>query len=341
MLIQFTNTALLTLVVLQTLTGLFVLFWPVSPFVMDLHRWGSWALLGLLPWKAVIVYRSLARGLKKTWDRGLVPILSSLMAGLLILILAAGLAWTWRIGDWLVLLGQTVISWHWVFGLVILPFFIIHIWRRWPNPSRRFLLTRRAAVRAMGFGAFGVVGWLVAERLAEKLEAEEHPRSPNTGSREYRSFSGNAMPVTTNFGENPRRLDPEMWQLRIDGLVENPLEISYPQLMEIPSKTVIATVDCTVGWYSTQRWQGIPVMDLVRRADPAASATFLRFWSDTGYNKSFSLAEAENILLGTHVGDEPINHSHGFPVRAVVPGWRGWFWVKWMTRVQVVSRPAA
>jgi hypothetical protein len=239
------------------------------------------------------------------------------------------------------MLGQTVISWHWVFGLAILPFFIIHIWHRWPNPSGRFLLSRRVAMRSIAAAVFGLVGWQAADWLAEEREAEDHIRSASTGSREYRSFSGNAMPVTTNAGENPRRLNPDNWQLSIDGLVNSPLEFQYHQLLQLPPKQLTATLDCTVGWFSRQRWQGVPLMDLVRRARPIRQANFIRIWADTGYNKSFSLQEAESILLATHLGGEPLSHPHGYPLRAVVPGWRGWFWVKWVRRIEVVSRPAA
>ncbi len=48
---------------------------------------------------------------------------------------------------------------------------------------------------------------------------------------------------------------------------------------------------------------------------------------------------SQEILLATHVGGEPLNHSHGFPLRAVAPSRRGWFWVKWVQRIREVSYP--
>lgn len=341
MLIQFTNTALLGLIIIQTLSGVFVLFWPISPLLMDAHRWAGWALLLLLPWKGIIVVRSLARGLNTSLDRGLMPLLSSGMAGLLLLLLAAGLAWTWRVGDWLVLLGQTVISWHWVFSLALLPLLAIHLWHRWFNLKRRYLLSRRSAVQALGLGSAGLLGWRLAESLAQQRQLEHHPRSAASGSRQYRSFSGNAMPVTTNAGEEPRLLDPQTWSLSIGGLVRQPLDFNYSQLMALPPQQLRATLDCTVGWYSTQQWRGVPLMSLVSRAEPLARANFVRLWSDTGYNKSFSLDQAESLLLATHIQEEPLSHEHGFPLRLIAPGWRGWFWVKWLTRIELESRPPA
>jgi len=61
----------------------------------------------------------------------------------------------------------------------------------------------------------------------------------------------------------------------------------------------------------------------------------VRIHSHTGYRASFPLDEAGGLLLATHVGDEPLTHGHGAPCRLVVPGHRGFQWVKWVTRVEV------
>ncbi|MEE9324570.1 MAG: molybdopterin-dependent oxidoreductase, partial [Dehalococcoidia bacterium] len=61
----------------------------------------------------------------------------------------------------------------------------------------------------------------------------------------------------------------------------------------------------------------------------------ITFESVTGYYRRYSLAEAERSLLATHVGGEVITHSHGFPLRVVGPGKRGFDWVKWLTKIHV------
>lgn len=43
-------------------------------------------------------------------------------------------------------------------------------------------------------------------------------------------------------------------------------------------------------------------------------------------------------MLATHVGGEVLAPGHDFPLRAVIPDRRGWFWVKWVTRIEVVVR---
>ena len=50
-------------------------------------------------------------------------------------------------------------------------------------------------------------------------------------------------------------------------------------------------------------------------------------------------AEARAALLATHTGSEPLSHEHGFPLRLVAPGHRGFEWVKWITRIEVLTEP--
>jgi DMSO/TMAO reductase YedYZ molybdopterin-dependent catalytic subunit len=66
-------------------------------------------------------------------------------------------------------------------------------------------------------------------------------------------------------------------------------------------------------------------------------AAYVRFVSVTGYRWSLPLAEAEDALLATHVGEERLSHGHGAPARLVAPDRRGFQWVKWITRVELRS----
>ena len=71
-----------------------------------------------------------------------------------------------------------------------------------------------------------------------------------------------------------------------------------------------------------------------------ADALAVRMTSVTGYSQVFTLEEAEQILVGTHVGGEPFSHLHGAPARAVVPSRRGSFWVKWLSEIRVENSMA-
>src|SRR3974377_489106 len=111
--LRFTNTAILVLIMLLTLTGVYGLIWTLNGWVFDVHRVAGWALLALIPWKAAISWRSLKRGLKPNFDRGVVIVESLVLAFIVLGLIALALLWTWRIGPGELWLRQTAISWHW------------------------------------------------------------------------------------------------------------------------------------------------------------------------------------------------------------------------------------
>jgi DMSO/TMAO reductase YedYZ molybdopterin-dependent catalytic subunit len=83
----------------------------------------------------------------------------------------------------------------------------------------------------------------------------------------------------------------------------------------------------------------VPVAALLERVGLEDGARSLLFRSITGYVRRFSLDEASELLLATHVGDEELSVGHGFPLRLVAPGHRGYGWVKWISEVEVSRDP--
>jgi DMSO/TMAO reductase YedYZ molybdopterin-dependent catalytic subunit len=119
--------------------------------------------------------------------------------------------------------------------------------------------------------------------------------------------------------------------------VRAPFRLSYASLLALPVVEREVTLDCTTGWYTLQRWRGPALWPLLEQAGLDASVALVRLRGASGYFGDFTLAEARDLFLATHVGDEVLNHLHGFPLRAVAPTRRGWFWIKWLTEIEVVG----
>jgi hypothetical protein len=338
MFLRFTNSLLLVALSLLLLTGLYGLMWPWPAWAFEIHRGAGWALIALIPFKTVIAARSLRRGVDRRFDRSVTVGLSLVLAGLALAVLAFGVMWAWRLGPDLLWLGQyadAVISWHWMVGLGLAPLIAYHVWRRWPRPRRADFASRKAALRVIGLGAAGLVGWGVAEALARARQSAEAPRR-FTGSREAGSFTGLDYPVTHTVGQGQTVLSAETWRLQVRGAVTAPLSLAYADLLAMPPANVTAVLDCTSGWYTEQVWSGVPLKAVLARAgvDSGFGAVLLKDVS--GYTAVFTTAEAQEILLATHSGGQAFDHWHGFPLRAVVPSRRGWQWVKWLTEVEVL-----
>lgn len=333
---RFTNTLLLGIVLILTLTGVYGLFWTLQGWLFDLHRLSGWALAAAIPWKTAIAARSLRRGLRPNFDRGVMILLSLLLAAVTLVVFALGILWNWRLGPEDYWLRQTAISWHWMLALGLLLPFLIHVWQRWPRPQRVDFTSRRAFLKGAALSAAAVAGWWLAESLAARRELLSAPRR-YTGSRLDGLFSGNLFPVTHTIAARPEQVDPAVWRLRIEGAVEKPLELTYEELLAQANHSQEEVLDCTLGWYTLQQWSGIPLAGLLASAGAARGILGVQFTSVTGYGHFLPAAEARQTLLATHVGGETLEHDHGFPLRLVVPGRRGWFWVKWLEHIQIIA----
>ena len=336
--LRFINALILIIVCVLALTGLYGLVWPFPSSLFELHRIAGWALMVLIPWKGAIALRSLSRGLRRRFDRDIMILVSVLLTIATLTILVLGLMWAWQIGPYYVWIGPYAysgIGWHWGIALGLAPLFILHVWRNWPRPRKTDFAGRRQALKLMGLGTAALASWGIAETLAKSIESTGAKRR-FTGSREEGSFAGNAHPVTTAPDQGRIKLDPEKWTLRVTGSVATPLTLAYADLVARSTSVVTATLDCTGGWYTVQIWRGIPLTELLAQAQmrPEATGIILRGVAD--YTAPFTLSQADEILLATHVGEEVLNHSHGFPLRAVVPARRGWHWVKWLTEIEVI-----
>jgi DMSO/TMAO reductase YedYZ molybdopterin-dependent catalytic subunit len=248
--------------------------------------------------------------------------------------LAAGLLWSE--GAAVSPAGYSLLSWHDALGALLAIAVAIHMTLRAKRLRRRDLAGRRQFLTATGLAAFTFLAWR-AQRPFEALLALKGVRRRFTGSYEAGSFGGNAFPSTSWVADHPAPIDPAVYRLRVEGLAARPLVLSLGELAA--GEELVATLDCTGGFYSTQRWQGISLgrlLDLAR-ADPAARHVTVA--SVTGYRWSFGIEDARGLLLATHVTGVPLSHDHGAPVRLVVPSARGFEWVKWVTRIELRHDP--
>ena len=337
--LRFINALILVLFCVLGITGLYGLVWPFPSSLFEIHRIAGWALIVLIPWKGAITLRSLSRGLSRRFERSVMLLVSILLTIATVTVLILVLMWTWQVGPYYVWIGPYAysgIGWHWGIALGLAPLFIIHVWQRWPRPKKVDFAGRRQALKLMGFGTAALVTWSAAEALAKVMENGGAQRR-FTGSREEGSFAGNAHPITTAPDEGKIKLDTDTWILQVTGAVAAPIKLGYSEVLALSTSEVTATLDCTGGWYTVQTWRGISITQLLHRAEirPEAVGIILRGVAD--YTAPFTLAQAEEILLATHVTGEILNHSHGFPLRAVVPSRRGWHWVKWLTEIEVIT----
>lgn len=163
------------------------------------------------------------------------------------------------------------------------------------------------------------------------------------------------------------------WTLRVEGHVERPFELKYDELKKLAATTRTALLECAgnsrvflkgtqlglrweMGGVSNAEWTGIPLAELLDRAKvrPGAVEVILE-GADRGesrppfpatpgaisFSRSLPLEKAlkPEVLVAHQMNGAELTVPHGFPVRAIVPGWYGMASIKWLTRIVVTDRP--
>ena len=328
------NVILLVLLAAELGTGLFGLVSGSSDraIFLHLHRILGFSILAVFLWKGRNIFRSLAR-LKRRRATRPAPIPYGSLATMLLLALSVALALAWSHTGPFQIQGFSGVSWHIYVSVPLAPLLLWHAFsHRWTlRPI--FWAQRRNFLRTGGLALAGLALWQVAEFSALGLKLPGSQRR-FTGSYAAASFSGNSFPSTSWINDNPQPIDPDSWVLRVTGHVERELTRTYPAISVHETK-MTATLDCTGGWHSTQHWTGIPLRQVLDEAGLKADAASITVRSVTDYTRRFSIDEADELLLATTVGDETLSHRHGFPLRLVAPGRRGYQWVKWVTALEV------
>jgi len=315
-----TNVALLGLLAIAFLTGWLAFAFGTAPARLSLivHATGGVAILLLLPWKSMIARRGLARPRGGRW--------ASIGLGMLVLLsIAAGLGHsTGLVLSWGPFSSMEV---HVGAALAAIPLAVWHVVARRVKVVRADLSRRTFMKGSVALGA-AAVSYAASEILVRAATLPGGARR-FTGSYEAGSFQPAVMPVSSWMFDAIPVHDPDAWTLRTPGR-----EWSLRELATFDDR-MIATLDCTGGFYSTQEWTGVRLDRLL----PDIRESSIRVVSSTGYDRRFRAGDAGSLLLATRFGGTPLDAGHGFPARLVAPDRRGFWWVKWVVAIEVDDVP--
>jgi DMSO/TMAO reductase YedYZ molybdopterin-dependent catalytic subunit len=135
-----------------------------------------------------------------------------------------------------------------------------------------------------------------------------------------------------HYGSVPR-FDPESWDFRIYGLVEEPVRLSWEQFNRLPTVEVTSDFHCVTRWSRFDNlWKGVAFREILKLARPNPEAKFVLVHAEQGYTANVPLADLdrENVLLATHHDGQSLPLDHGYPLRLIVPHLYAWKSVKWV-----------
>jgi DMSO/TMAO reductase YedYZ molybdopterin-dependent catalytic subunit/thiosulfate reductase cytochrome b subunit len=132
------------------------------------------------------------------------------------------------------------------------------------------------------------------------------------------------------------------YRLKVFGLVKNPLELSLSDLQSMEKQTQITLHHCIQGWSGIAEWGGLPIRELIKRAQPLPKARFVIFYSfgeglEGGpYYDSHTIENVSHpqSLLAYEMNFKPLSEVHGAPLRLRVENQLGFKMVKWITAIE-------
>ena len=147
----------------------------------------------------------------------------------------------------------------------------------------------------------------------------------------------NSMPKTSIKGT--QYVNMSNYTLEVTGLVQNPRNYTYDEVLNHTAYQKVVTINCVEGWDATILWQGVLVSDLLKDVKPLPSGTTVIFTAADNYTTSFPIDYLynNNILLAYKMNNVTIPPEYGFPFQLVAESKWGYKWIKLNNKFTIIT----
>jgi DMSO/TMAO reductase YedYZ molybdopterin-dependent catalytic subunit len=177
-----------------------------------------------------------------------------------------------------------------------------------------------------------------ADKIAREKRA--HPRPTDPSERvPPGQYLTKRLPVL-HYGSVPG-FDRPNWDLRIFGLVENPLTFTYDQLRALPTTRIETDIHCVTRWSILDTsWEGVRFRDIAEMVRPQPAAHFVMAHCEHNFTANVPLDKLmdDDVLLAYRYADAELTPDHGFPLRLLVPKLYFWKSAKWLRGLEFMAK---
>ena len=158
---------------------------------------------------------------------------------------------------------------------------------------------------------------------------------------EVTEYEGKDLSSLTDFRENsikgPQYINTDVYTLTIDGLIEQPISLTYDEVLDNQKYTKVVTLHCVEGWSVDILWEGILLADLFEAVDIQESADTVIFHSEDGYSTALPLQTImdRQLMIAYKMNGVVLPPERGFPFQLVAEDKLGYKWIKWITRIEL------
>jgi DMSO/TMAO reductase YedYZ molybdopterin-dependent catalytic subunit len=216
------------------------------------------------------------------------------------------------------------------------------------KPRRQFIKTMLRFLAGAGImfsplmKAARVV-YAAAQKIILPRDTDRHSLiDRNPGNLDTRNLQTTPLKDFGVMGLSDYEVDLNAWRLEVTGSVKTPLQLTYSQVLSLPSIERNVLLICPGVFANHGRWKGISIAKLLEQSNLEQGVTYVAFSGPPGnYTKeeSFPIAEirSDQVFLAYAVNGEALPRQHGFPLRLVAEGHYGAEWVKYVYKVEALK----
>ena len=143
-----------------------------------------------------------------------------------------------------------------------------------------------------------------------------------------------------HYGSVPIYPNLDKWDFRVFGLVEEPLRLTWNDLMKLPTMTQTVDIHCVTRWSKLDTtWTGIPWRDLMKLIKVRPEATHTMAHCEYGFtaNVPLEVLDDDDTMLAFRYDEKPLEPDHGYPLRLLVPKKYFWKSAKWLRGIEFMA----
>ncbi len=160
---------------------------------------------------------------------------------------------------------------------------------------------------------------------------------------EVREYQGQKLSSVNDFRENsikgPQYINSTNYRLEVTGMVQNPRNYTYYEIVNRQNYEKVVTLHCVEGWDATILWKGILIYDLIKDSKPLNGSNTVIFYAYDNYTTSVPLEYLQNnqILLAFKMNNATLPPERGYPFQLVAESKWGYKWIKWIIKIEITN----
>ncbi len=180
--------------------------------------------------------------------------------------------------------------------------------------------------------------WAKTKKIIPKGFKKEELKNMNPAEIDSRNLDVDPLNKFGTMGPTDVATDIKNYQLKLRGAVDQPLSLSYEQILKLPSVTETVLLICPGFFSNNGRWTGVSFKTLLQEAKVKKEAKYIDIKG--AYEKVVRIPlnelDKKKIFLAYHVNGETLPQKHGYPFRLVYEDAYGYDWVKYVEEIVVL-----